>query len=94
MADSGDVFLADVNDEQRHLVLVVSSRRFHELSGRAYVLPAASSRPFPWRIEHGDTTFAADLLQTLPTGRLFEHTDRASQVIVRKAQTAIRLITS
>ena len=92
MADAGDVYLADLNEEVRRRVLVVSNSRFHDLAGRAYVLPSAPPRPFPWRIQHGADTYAADLLQTISTDRLLERSDRVPQAIVRRAQTAIRHI--
>ena len=58
MADAGDIYLADVNDEVRRQVLVVSNSRFHDLAGRAFVLPVASPRPYPWRIEHDSVVYA------------------------------------
>lgn len=92
MADAGDIYLADVNDEVRRQVLVISNSRFHELAGRAFVLPAATARPYPWRIEDGDAIYAADLLQTISTNRLLEHRGRAPQSVVRQARQAIRHI--
>ena len=92
MADTGDIYLADVNDEVRRRVLVVSNSRFHDLAGRAYVLPTASPRPFPWRIEHDDHVYAADLLQTISTDRLLELSGRASQRVIHQARAAIRHI--
>jgi len=93
MADTGDIYLADVNDEVRRRVLVVSNSRFHDLAGRAYVLPMASPRPFPWRIESDGDVYAADLLQTISIDRLLEHSGRAPQSVVRQARAAIRHIT-
>lgn len=92
MADAGDIYLADVNDEVRRHVLVISNSRFHELAGRAFVLPMASPRPYPWRIEHDSKVYAADLLQTIPTDRLLELHGRAPQSVVRRARQAIRHI--
>jgi len=92
VADAGDIYLADVNDEVRRQVLVISNSRFHDLAGRAFVLPTASKRPYPWRIEHESTTYAADLLQTIPTDRLLELHGRAPQAVVRRARQAIRHI--
>jgi mRNA-degrading endonuclease toxin of MazEF toxin-antitoxin module len=92
MPDAGDIYLADVNDEIRRKVLVISNGRFHELALRAFVLPMASPRPYPWRIAHDDTVYAADLLQTIPTDRLLELQGRAPQSVVRRARQAIRHI--
>ena len=92
MADAGDIYLADVNDEVRRQVLVISNSRFHDLARRAFVLPTASPRPYPWRIEHDAEVYAADLLQTIPTDRLLERQGRAPQSIVRRARQAIRHI--
>jgi len=94
MADTGDIYIADVNDEVRRQVLVVSNSRFHDLAGRAYVLPIASARPFPWRIEHDDQVYAADLLQTIATDRLLELAGRVPQAVIRRARVAIRHISS
>ena len=91
--EAGDIYLADLNDEQRGCVLVVSTARFHDLSGRAIVVPASHQRPFPWRIEHRDDTFAIDLLQTISIDRLLEKVGTAPDEIRRRAQQTIRLIT-
>lgn len=92
MADAGDIYVADLNDEVRRRVLVISNSRFHGLAGRAFVLPTASPRPFPWRIEHEDEVYAVDLLQTISTNRLLELSGRAPQTVVRQARLAIRHI--
>ena len=39
MTDAGDIHLADLNEECRRHVLVVSNRRFNRLSGRVLVAP-------------------------------------------------------
>jgi len=92
MVDAGDIFVADVNDEIRRRVLVVSNSRFHDLAGRAYVLPTASPRPFPWRIEFDGEVYAADLLQTISIDRLLDLSGRASQGVIRQARAAIQHI--
>lgn len=92
MPDAGDIYLADVNDEIRRQVLVISNSRFHDLAERAFVLPSAPPRPYPWRIQHGDQTYAVDLLQTLSTDRLLEFVERVPQSVIRQARQAIRHI--
>lgn len=88
VADAGDVYLADLNDEVRRPVLVMSNSRFHALAGRAFVAPAASPRQFPWRIDHDGVTYAVDLLQTVSADRLLERTGRVPQVVLRRARVA------
>jgi mRNA-degrading endonuclease toxin of MazEF toxin-antitoxin module len=39
MIDIGDIHLADLNEEHRRLVVVVSTNQFHQGSGRALVAP-------------------------------------------------------
>jgi mRNA-degrading endonuclease toxin of MazEF toxin-antitoxin module len=96
MTDAGDIHLADLNEERRRHVLVVSNRRFHRLSGRVLVAPELRGGPddvaFPWRVEVDGTVFAVDLLRSLPVDRLLDRTDRApaaTMVAVRRAVHAI-----
>jgi mRNA-degrading endonuclease toxin of MazEF toxin-antitoxin module len=96
MTDAGDVHLADLSDERRRHVLVVSNRRFQRLSGRVLVAPElggeADEVAFPWRVEVDGRVFAVDLLRSLPLERLLERTDRApaaTMVAVRRAVHAI-----
>jgi mRNA-degrading endonuclease toxin of MazEF toxin-antitoxin module len=81
MIDAGDIHLADLNEESRRRVLVVSNARFNEMSGRVFVAPevlgAATDVPFPWRISIGGAIFAVDHLRSLPVERLLRRTERA-----------------
>ncbi|MDJ0768989.1 MAG: hypothetical protein QNJ12_09350 [Ilumatobacter sp.] len=78
MSEPGDIYLAELNDEQRHRVMVASSSRFAQLSGRVLVAPEIVAPPdgvpFPWRIETEDGAFAVDLMLTIPAERLLERT--------------------
>lgn len=97
MIDAGDIHLADLHEERRRHVLVISSRRFHELSGRVLVAPELFSAPdeiaFPWRVQIGDATFAIDLVRSLPATRLLERTDRAPTVAMTLVRRALLNIT-
>lgn len=97
MSDTGDVHRADLNEERRRQVLVVSNRRFNELAGRVLVAPELLSEPdevpFPWRVQVGDAVFAVDLLRSLPIDRLLEKTDRASASTIRAVQRVLANIT-
>ncbi len=93
IADTGDIYLAAVHDEQRRRVLVMSSPRFHALSGRAVIAPAGSAQPFPWRIAHDTDVFAIDLLQTIATDRLLDRLGHVPEPVLRTARQALRLIT-
>jgi mRNA-degrading endonuclease toxin of MazEF toxin-antitoxin module len=80
MIDAGDIHFADLNEERRRRVLVMSNRRFHELSGRALVAPEVfggpDDVPFPWRVQLDDAVYGVDLLRSVPVGRLLERTSR------------------
>jgi len=92
MIEAGDIHLADLNEERRRQVLVVSNLRFNRLSGRVLVAPEIRGEPdavpFPWRVEVAGAVFAVDLLRSLPADRLLERTGRApgaAMDVVRRA---------
>ncbi len=92
MIHAGDIHLADLNEEKRHRVLVVSNARFNAVSRRVLVAPhvpgAADEVPFPWRFEVDGAVYAIDLLRSLPADRLLKRVDRApadAMVLVRQA---------
>ena len=92
MIDAGDVFLADLNEELRRRVLVISTDPFHRASGRAIVAPEVLGEPdevpYPWRVPVDDGVYAIDLVRSMPIDRLLERTDRAtaaSMAVVRRA---------
>lgn len=95
--DAGDIHLADLNEERRRPVLVLSNRRFHHLSGRAVVAPGIATDPdevpFPWRIPVDDVVYAVDLVRSIPIERLLDRTDRAPAPAVEAAWRALRAIT-
>lgn len=96
MIEAGDIHLADVNQEQRLPVLVVSSGRFTRLSGRAIVAPAVPGEPdevpFPWRIEAEGHVFAVDLLRSIPAERLLERVGRVTPSVSAAVQRVTRHI--
>jgi mRNA-degrading endonuclease toxin of MazEF toxin-antitoxin module len=90
--NAGDIHLADLNEERRRHLLVISNDRFHRVSGRVLVAPEIIGEPdevpFPWRVQIDDTVYAADLVRSLPADRLLDRTDRApadAMAIVRRA---------
>ena len=92
MINAGDIHLADLNEERRRQVLVISNDRFHRVSGRVLVAPEINGEPdevpFPWRVQIDDTVYAVDLVRSLPANRLLDRTDRApadAMAIVRRA---------
>lgn len=97
MSDAGDVHLADLNEERRRHVLVVSNRRFHELSGRALVAPELfgppEEIPFPWRVEVDGLVFGIDLLRSVPVDRLLDRTGRAPAAAMRSVRQALLAVT-
>ena len=94
MIFAGDVYLADVNDERRLRVLVISNDRFSTVSGRVLVAPEIAVEPgevlFPWRVVVGDldtAAYAIDLARSLPCARLLDRVDRvpaATMAAVRR----------
>ncbi len=97
MTDAGDIHLADLNEERRRHVLVVSNRRFHQLSDRVLVAPELRGDPddvaFPWRVEVDGRVFAVDLLRSLPAVRLLDRTDRAPAATMAAVRRAVHAIT-
>ncbi len=96
MIEAGDIHLADLNQERRLPVLVVSSSRFTRLSGRAIVAPALPGEPdempFPWRIEAEGHVFAIDLVRSIPTGQLLDRVGRATPTVAASVQRVLRHI--
>ncbi len=97
MIDIGDVCLADLNEERRRRVLVMSSARFHRLSDRVVVAPEIFGEPdevpFPWRVSIDDGIFAVDLLRSLPVARILDRIGRASPGGMLEVRRALRNIT-
>lgn len=97
MIQAGDVHLADLRDEQRWVVLVVSNDRFHRASDRVLVAPGVDIDHDevvpPWLVRVEDQAFALHLMRSIPSSRLLERVGRASSVDVQRARRAIRQIT-
>ena len=97
MIESVDIHLADLNQERRIPVLVVSTSRFTRLSGRALVAPAIPGEPddvpFPWRVEAEGHVFAVDALRSIPAEHLIEFTGRVTPTVATSVQRVIRHIT-
>ena len=97
MIRTGDIYLADMNEEVRRRVLVVSTERFHRASDRALVAPERSVSPanvqFPWWIRVDDMVFAVDLVRTIPLAFLLERLDRAPMAAMEAVRRAVHNIT-
>jgi mRNA-degrading endonuclease toxin of MazEF toxin-antitoxin module len=97
MIDAGDIYLADLHEERRRRVLVVSNDRFHRVSARVLVAPeilgAPDAVPFPWRVQIDDSVYAVDLVRSLPAGRLLDRTDRAPAAAMAAVRRALLSIT-
>lgn len=95
--DVGDVYHADLNEERRRRVVVVSSARFIRLSGRAVIVPEAHGPPDdvldPWRISVDGTVYAVDHVRSVPASRLLERVDRVPVGAVSGIRRALRAIT-
>lgn len=97
MIEIGDIYLADLNEDLRLRVLVVSNERFHRLSGRVLVAPELPLLPgdvaFPWRVTVDTTTFAVDLLRSVTAERLLQRVDRAPAGVVKRVEQVLHHIT-
>ena len=96
MIDAGDVYLSDLGGEVRERALVVSTSRFHRLSGRAIVCPEQMAVPPevpPWWIPISGTVFAVDQLLTVPVGRLLEPIERVGSSDLARVRRALVAIT-
>jgi mRNA-degrading endonuclease toxin of MazEF toxin-antitoxin module len=97
MINAGDIHLADLNDEVRRRVLVVSNARFNSMSNRVLVAPEIAvdpdEVPFPWMVKVDDATYSIDLLRSLPTDRLRHRTDRAPATAMASVRRALLNIT-
>ena len=97
MIHAGDIHPADLRDERRWVVLVLSNDRFHRMSERVLVAPAIDVDGDevlpPWYIRIDGDMFALDLLRSIPAARLLQRAGRASSVDRERAQRALRLIT-
>ena len=97
MIDAGDIHLADLNEERRRRVLVISNSRFQRVSGRVLVAPEIIGEPdevpFPWRVQVDDAVYAVDLVRSLPVARLLDRTDRAPSAAMAAVRRALLNIT-
>ena len=97
MIEAGDIYLADLHEERRQRVLVVSNARFNRSADRVLVAPELWGEPdevpFPWRVLLDDAVFAVDLLRSLPVDRLLDRTDRAPHATMMIVRCAVLNIT-
>ncbi len=97
MINAGDIHLANLHEEGRRRVLVISNDRFHHVSGRVLVAPEVHGEPdevpFPWRVPVDDGVYAVDLVRSLPADRLLDRIDRASAAAMTVVRRALLNIT-
>lgn len=96
MIHAGDIHLADLRDERRWVVLVLSNDRFHRISERVLVAPGIEVDDEvlpPWNLRVEGDVFVLDLLRSIPAARLLRRTGRASSLDLDRARRTLRLIT-
>lgn len=97
MIHAGDIHLADLRDERRWVVLVLSNDRFHGTAERVLVAPGIEFDDDevlpPWNLRVDGDVFALDLLRSIPAARLLRRTSRASSLELDRARRTLRLIT-
>ena len=95
--DTGDVYLADLGEESRRHVLVLSSSQFHRRSTRVIVAPefrgARVEEVPPWRIPVGELVFAVDHIRTVEADLLVDDRGAAPFQAVARARRALLAIT-
>jgi mRNA-degrading endonuclease toxin of MazEF toxin-antitoxin module len=97
MINAGDIHLADLNEERRRRVLVISNNRFHRASSRVLVAPefigTPDEVPFPWQVQVDDAVYAVDLMRSLAADRLLDRIDRAPVAAMAEVRRALLNIT-
>jgi mRNA-degrading endonuclease toxin of MazEF toxin-antitoxin module len=95
-AEAGDIWLADVGRETRQHVVVVSRRRFHDLSGRALIIPQidqpSATTGSPWTASFNGATYRADHVRSIGIDRLLERRDRLPADVTQRLRSAIRSV--
>lgn len=98
MIDAGDICVAELRDQRRRQVLVLSNERFHGMSGRVLVAPEIGvgddEALDPWTIRVGGAGYAVGLMRSLPADRILDRVGRLSSADRSRAQRAVRFITS
>ncbi|MGD9752722.1 MAG: type II toxin-antitoxin system PemK/MazF family toxin [Acidimicrobiia bacterium] len=95
--ESGDVYLADVGNERRVHVVVLSNGEYNRRAGRVVVAPRLDGPPdavpSPWRVTDGQQVYAVDFLLSLAASRLLEPVGRVSDPALRRIRQVLRRIT-
>lgn len=94
MIEQGDIYLADLGDEQRRRCIVVSVADFHRRSDRVLVIPEIAVHvDLPWRVEVDGVSYAVDRLRAMNAARLLSPVGRAPYAAVERVRRAIRYLT-
>lgn len=91
MPTDGEVWIADLGEEIRRRVLVLSDARLHQIANRAVVAPMSTKVPdsAPWFVDAGDDEYAnVHLIRSIPVARLLER----ARVIDHRAMVEIRTV--
>jgi len=91
MPTDGEVWIADLGEEIRRRVLVLSDARLHQIANRAVVAPMSTKVPdsAPWFVDAGDDEYAnVHLIRSIPVARLLER----ARVIDHRAMVEIRSV--
>lgn len=92
MIEAGDVHLADVGTDTRRHVVVLTSAKFHRLTGRAIVAPLAPTVALdaddPFVVDAESETVHVAFLRSTPLERLLDRTDRLSNAALRNVHRA------
>ncbi len=95
--DPGSVYVADVGQERRIRVVVLSNGRYNRHAARVVVVPQFDGPPdgvpSPWRVSDGDRVYAVDFVLSLATERLLEVDGHVSASTLRRLRDVLLRIT-
>ena len=93
MIDAGDIHLADLNEEVRRRVLVVSNLRFNVAAGRvliaAEIFGDIDEVALPWRVEIEGAVYAVDFVRSIAGDRLLDRVGRAPATAMARVRRAM-----
>ena len=93
---AGEIWRADVGGEERHLVAVLSDRRFHAIAGRAVVVPVLDHAPevlYPWHVEvPGGSVLGVQLVSSISADRLLERVEVVPPDVLLRARRVVGMI--
>ena len=95
--DQGQIWLADLREDERRRVVVMSAEPFHRLADRVWVVPelvGGEHDDLPWRLVIDDRVYAVDHLRSVPVSSLLERVGTVPAPELARARRALLAITA